>query len=112
MGALAAFAWDVRLAVRSLQRSSGFALGAMLMLGLGIGTTTAVFSVVYQTLLRPLPYADPDRLVVVWPQQSFNKTLLREVEASLPALQSVSGFAIWPMSLVGGGGPPPVGGGS
>jgi len=68
--------------------------------------TTAVFSVVYQALLRPLPYAEPERLVVVWPQQTFNKTLLRDVRTSIPALQSVSGFAIWPMSLVGDGAPP------
>jgi putative ABC transport system permease protein len=106
MRTLATLGWDIRLAVRSLQRGAGFAVGAMLTLALGIGTTTAVFSVVYQTLLRPLPYADPGRLVVVWPQQSFNKTLLRDIAASLPSLQSISGFAVWPMSLVGDGVPP------
>lgn len=56
---------DFRHALRSLTKQPGFAAMAVLTLALGIGTTTAIFSAVHGVLIRPLPFADEDRLVIV-----------------------------------------------
>src|SRR5204863_261896 len=84
---------DVRFSLRMLRKSPGFALIAVTTIALSIGATTAVFSVVEATLLRPLPYAEPAQLV--------------SIQADLPGLAAPRAppeegtMAIW-----GGGGFP------
>lgn len=57
---------DLKFAIRSLARRPGFALVAVLTLAVGIGANTAVYSIAEAVLLRPLPFRDPERLVMVW----------------------------------------------
>jgi len=57
---------DIRFGWRLLRRTPGFTIAAVMALALGVGATTAIFSVLDRVVLRPLPYSDPDRLAMVW----------------------------------------------
>src|SRR5258705_4804286 len=59
---------DLRSAFRQLLKNPGFSAVAVLTLALGIGATTAIFSVVYAVVLRPLPFPESERLVAIWTQ--------------------------------------------
>ena len=63
---LARLGQDLRFGFRMLQKSPGFSLVVILTLALGIGATTAIFSVVYGVVLRPLRFGDSERLVAIW----------------------------------------------
>ena len=73
---------DVRFSARQIRKQPGFALIAVLILALGMGSSTAVFSVLYEAILKPLPYPDAERLVFV--HNAFPKNQV--------AVTGVSGF--------------------
>jgi predicted permease len=78
---LESFYADVRYGLRILRKNPGFASVAILTLALGIGANTAIFSVVQGVLLAPLPYRQPENLVLVW---QYNQTLKRAITDSYP----------------------------
>jgi putative ABC transport system permease protein len=67
---------DLRFGFRLLRKNLGFASVAILALALGIGANTAIFSVVYATLLAPLPYPHPEQLVIVWSKVAGDRNVV------------------------------------
>src|SRR5688572_11457827 len=81
MSVIDALRQDVRGALRGLWKSPGFAVAALVTLSLGIGATSAIFSVLKAVLLTPLPYDAPEQRVMVWSKWvSFNKTWVSSQE--------------------------------
>jgi predicted permease len=104
---------DARFAVRTLTRRPGFAAVAVLTLGVGMGATTAVFSLIDSVLLKPLPFHEPDRLVMVWEvRPRFN---LPRIEAAplnyvdwqqqVQAFESLAAYVNGFVNLTGAGTP-------
>ena len=108
------FLRDLRYARRGLCKQPSFSVIALLTLALGIGVNTAVFSVFYAVLMRPLPYSDPDRVVVIWAhfktrgtaQVSVSGELFREIEQRQRSMSAVSGIWVTPPRTFSGD--PPV----
>src|SRR6185436_11160513 len=73
---------DLRHALRLMVRAPGFTFAALVTLALAIGVNTAVFSVVYGVLLRPLPYSDPDRIVMLSEEHPGGRAIIRDPRLS------------------------------
>ena len=89
---------DVRFGARTLLRNPGFAAVAVLTLALGIGANAAIFSVVNAVLLRPLPWFEPDRAVMIWSKwTAFDKTWVAtgEVVDYRRRSQALAEIAAW-----------------
>jgi putative ABC transport system permease protein len=89
---------DLRFGLRTLTRNPGFTLLALVTLALGIAANAAIFSVVYGVLLRPLPYADPDRLVSIWtatpaaPRSSHSAADFLDLQRENASFAAVAGY--------------------
>ena len=106
---------DLTGGIRGLARTPGFTAAALVTLALGIGATSAIFTVVKAVLLTPLPYAEPGRRVMVWSQWiSFDKTWLSDQEILdyrrlSKTLTAVAGWTSEQQNLTGDGEPVRVG---
>src|ERR1700742_4802909 len=109
---------DLFHSTRSLLRSPGFTLTAVLLVTIGIGANIAVFTLANFVLLRPLPFTEPDRLMRVWEKHpGYNRMELapanyRDVKSSSNSCTALAAYNGNAMSLVGQGEPQRVEGGS
>jgi putative ABC transport system permease protein len=102
--------YDFRYAVRTLTRSYAFTLTTVMTLALGTGATTAIFTVIYAVLLRPLPYAEPDRMAFVWSTEDSRPSPLTpgrllDVRTRLTSAASVAGISHISFNITGSGDP-------
>jgi putative ABC transport system permease protein len=97
---------DFRFALRSLRHTPGFALAAVLTFAIGIGATTAIFTVLHAVLLRPLPYADPDRLVVLLHEGQFpvSPADFLDYRRYVRSYERISAAQAWSATLASGEG--------
>jgi putative ABC transport system permease protein len=94
----------LRIALRSLRRRPGFSLLAIVTIALGAGGNAAVSAVAYGVLLKPLPFAEPDRMVAVWPGRFMSQIDLRYLREHARGLAQVAAIAPgWTFSLTGAG---------
>ena len=88
---------DIRFGLRQLRRSPGFAVAGLLIIAIGLAVTTAMYSVVDAVLLKPLPFARPDRLLAVGakPWQSFSLPTMEDWEKGSDAFESIAAYDGW-----------------
>src|SRR5213595_481961 len=107
---------DLRYAVRQLRKTPAFTLVAVLTLALGIGANSAIFSIVYSVLLRPLPYAHPERLLDLRERNGASDTQGMVVtfgnyatwKARVHSFDALAAYSWWGFTLTGAGDPRPI----
>ncbi|MGB9464038.1 MAG: ABC transporter permease [Candidatus Acidiferrum sp.] len=112
--AVETFFQDVRYALRTLRKSPSFTVVCVLTLGLGMGASTAIFSVVNAVLLRPLPYPNHDRLVRVEERHpgssaaNFTYASFLDLKREAKTIENTAAFRPWSFNLAGEGEPEQV----
>jgi putative ABC transport system permease protein len=102
---------DVRYALRQLRKNLGFTAVAVMTLALGVGATTAIFSVVYGVLLRPLPYAEASRIVAIFeiqPKGGWNRLAdpnFDDFRDQSHSFQAIAKYSAYPAAISGGSQP-------
>ena len=102
---------DIVYALRVLKKAPGFTVVALLTFALGIGANSAIFSVVYGVLMRPLAYHDSGRLVFVWssrtaiPREPLSPGRLIDFRQQLTSVEALAGISQIPLNLTGSGEP-------
>jgi len=111
---------DFRQAIRNMRKNLGSTLLAVLMLAVGIGATTAIFSVFYSVLLQPLPFPEPARLVNLWEsrtanqwnQATFTEANFWDVQARNRTFEGIASYHSLTANLISSGEPEQIVGGS
>ena len=103
LGWLETFWQDLRYALRQLRRNPGFTVAAIFTLAMGIGTTTALFTVVYSVLLKPLPFKEPARLLRLYEHSSDDKFPYNANAAGVFAEWKKQSHSFSDLALLGGG---------
>ena len=94
---------DVRFGLRGLRRQPGFTAAAVLVIALGVGANTTVFSILDGVLLRSLGYPGAERVVMVWGGRALSKSTLSKMRERVTAFSAVSGFESNRYALTGEG---------
>ncbi len=108
-GRMLGFASDFRLAIRALVRAPVFAALAIFTLAVGIGATSAIYSVVHPVLVAKPPYPDPDRLLLIWEREksgansNLGYATYDELQRDGRSWTSMAAFATWSPTLIGTG---------
>ena len=110
---------DFRQAIRNMRKSLGSTLLAVVMLAVGIGATSAIFSVFYSVLIEPLPFPEPSRLVAIWEsrlknqwnQASFTEANFWDIQERNRTFEGIAAFHSWSANLTGSGDPEQIEGG-
>jgi putative ABC transport system permease protein len=108
---------DIRYGLRTLLKQPTFTIISVITIALGIGANTAIFSVVNAVILRPLPYPDADKLVMLWSttpkdgnqEQPFSFADFNDVRAQAKSFSHIAAASpLWNFTLTGGGEPEPI----
>ncbi|HSQ23400.1 MAG TPA: ABC transporter permease [Pyrinomonadaceae bacterium] len=109
---------DLRYGVRTLLKRPGFTAAAILTLAVGIGACTAVFSVVHAVVLQPLPYPQPERLVMIWEtdksgeKSNVGYPTFADWRTQSHSFEAMSAMSYWSPTLSGAGDPQAISGAS
>src|SRR4051812_4816144 len=105
---------DIGFAVRTLRKNPAFTITAVLTLGLGVGASTAIFSVVNAVLLRPLPYANPERLATIQSDMKARNVInfpvapgnMLDIKARATSFESIAAINSGPGPIIADDGKP------